>query len=163
MQGGSSCAISVCASIGAERSDSSTFGRRRRRPASAERRAAGSAAPSDCATASTSALDAEVTELPTMSAALVPGAHSPVNLTPDPVRGRPPTSIFEWIRLFCVYESVYVDRHPSESAALFTYMVNDERFRRIHAMAPALPWHLINWDVAMGAIHSSFVDRQAAP
>ena len=95
-------------------------------------------------------------------------------------RIRPPTSIFEWIRLFGVYASIYVECHPSESAAaLFTYMVNvmdlhqrhggvawrlyDERFRRIRAMAPELPWHLINWDVAMGAIHNAPVDRQAAP
>ena len=162
---------------------------------------------------STSALDVDVTELPAMSAALVPGAHSPVDLTPllspapktsqdllcnilhqmtppttagehegtaeggivqffvlgatldpkikvkiqegayvdlaslcapsdssvsvamgsdgqpsislTPSRVRPPTSIFEWIRLFGVYASVYVECHPSESSALFTLMYNN--------------------------------------
>ena len=233
----------------------------------AQMRRANTARP-DAATAATSALDADVTELPSMSASLVPGAHSPVDLTPmlppapttsqdlmanilhqmttpttagdhggtaeggiaqffvlgatldpkikvkiregayvdlgslcapssdasvsvamgsdgqpsislTPSRSRQPTSIFEWIRLFGVYASIYVECHPSESAALFTYMVNvmdlhrrhggvawrlyDERFRRIRAMAPELPWHLINWDVAMGAIHNAPVDRQAAP
>ena len=82
-----------------------------------------------------------------------------------------PASIFKWIRLFSVYASIYVECHPSESAALFTYMMNimelhrrhggvawrlyDERFRRIRIMAPELPWHLINRDVAMGAIHNA--------
>ena len=46
----------------------------------------------DAVTASTSAFDADVTELPAMSAAQVPGAHSPVNLTPDSVPG-PPTNL----------------------------------------------------------------------
>ena len=41
----------------------------------AQMRRANTARP-DAATASTSALDADVTELPSMSAALVPGAHS---------------------------------------------------------------------------------------
>ena len=47
----------------------------------AQMRRANTARP-DAATASTSALDADVTELPSMSATLVPGAHSPVDLTP---------------------------------------------------------------------------------
>ena len=112
-----------------------------------------------------------------VSVAMGSDGQPSISLTPS--RGRPPTSICEWIRLFGVYASIYVECHPSESAALFTYMVNvmdihrrhggvawrlyDERFRRIRAMAPELPWHLINWDVAMGAIHSAPVDRQAAP
>ena len=98
-----------------------------------------------------------------VSVAMGSDGQPSISLTPS--RGRPPTSICEWIRLFGVYASIYVECHPSESAALFTYMVNvmdlhrrhggvawrlyDERFRRIRAMAPELPWHLINWDVAM--------------
>ena len=113
-----------------------------------------------------------------VSVAMGSDGQPTISLTPS--RGRPPTSIFEteWIRLFGVYASIYVECHPSESAALFTYMVNvmdlhrrhggvvwrlyDERFRRIRAMAPELPRHLINWDVAMGAIHNAPVDRQVA-
>ena len=54
------------------------------------------------------------------------GSYGRPSISLTPSRGRPPTSIFEteWIRLFGVYASIYVECHPSESAALFTYMVN---------------------------------------
>ena len=72
--------------------------------------------------------------------------------------------ILEWICLFGTYAIVYVECHPSESPSLFTFMVKVmdlhrrhggvawclyERFRCIHAMVPELPWHTINWDLAM--------------
>ena len=96
------------------------------------------------------------------------------------VRARPPATILEWIRLFTTYASVYVETHPDEAPSLFSYVtvitdlqtrhggfawrVYDERFRRVRAMAPQMPWHITNWDLAMGAIQSNvpFV-RQGAP
>ena len=112
-----------------------------------------------------------------VSVAMGSDGQPSISLTPS--GARPPASILEWIRLFGVYASVYVERHPAESPSLFSYIVNvmdlhrrhggvawrlyDERFRRIRAMAPELPWHIVNWDVAMGAIHSGPAGRQVAP
>ena len=112
-----------------------------------------------------------------VSVAMGSDGQPSISLTPS--RARPPASILEWIRLFSVYASVYVERHPAESSSLFSYIVNvmdlhrqhggvawrlyDERFRRIRAMAPELPWHMVNWDVAMGAIHSGPAGRQVVP
>ena len=74
----------------------------------------------------------------------------------------------------------HVETHPEEAPSLFSYIiiitdlqtrhggfawrVYAERFRRVRAMAPQMPWHITNWDLAMGAIQSnvSFV-RQGAP
>ena len=36
----------------------------------------------------------------------------------------------------------------------FAWRVYDERFRRVRALAPSMPWHLTNWDLAMDAIQT---------
>ena len=112
------------------------------------------------------------------SVSVAMGSDGQPSISLTPFRARPPASILEWIRLFGVYASVYVERHPTEFPSLFSCMVNvidlhwrhggvawrlyDERFRRIRAMAPELPWHIANWDVTMGAIHSGPAGRQVA-
>ena len=35
--------------------------------------------------------------------------------------------------------------------------MHDERFRRLRALAPSMPWHLTNWDLAMDAIQTVVV------
>ena len=39
----------------------------------------------------------------------------------------------------------------------FAWRVYDERFRRLRALAPSMPWHLTNWDLAMDAIQTVVV------
>ena len=39
----------------------------------------------------------------------------------------------------------------------FDWRVYDECFRRVRALAPSMPWHLTNWDVAMDAIQTVVV------
>ena len=76
---------------------------------------------------------------------------------------------------------MYVESHPEEAPSLFyciiiitdlqtrhggfAWRVYDERFRRVRAMAPQMPLHITNWDLAMGAIQSnvSFVHQGAPP
>ena len=107
------------------------------------------------------------------------GADGQPTISLTPVRARPPATITEWLRLFATYASVYLECHAREAPAIMSYMVivmdlqqrhggyawriYDERFRRVRAMAPQLPWHLTNWDLAMGAIHPSILPvRQGA-
>ena len=97
-----------------------------------------------------------------------------------PVRTKPPSSIYEWLRLFGTYASIYLQAHAYEAPSLMTYMVAimdmskrhggyawrvyDEKFRRIRALSPTLPWHVTNWDMAMDAIHANVpAGRSAAP
>ena len=39
----------------------------------------------------------------------------------------------------------------------FVWRVHDERFRCVRALAPSMPWHLTNWDLAMDAIQTVVV------
>ena len=41
----------------------------------------------------------------------------------------------------------------------FAWRVYDERFRRLRALAPSMPWHLTNWDSAMDAIQTVVVHQ----
>ena len=96
-----------------------------------------------------------------------------------PVRTKPLSSIYEWLPLFCTYASIYLQAHADEAAALMTYMVAimnmskrhggyawrvyDDKFRRIRALSPTLPWHVTNWDLAMDAIHANVPAGRSAP
>ena len=64
-----------------------------------------------------------------------------ISLTPSRAHppARPPASILEWIRLFGVYASVYVERHPAESPSLFSYTVNVMDLHRRHG---GVAWRL---------------------
>ena len=99
------------------------------------------------------------------------GNQSSISLTP--VRARPPGNVMEWLRLFSTYAAVYLDRHPGEAPGILTYMVSildmqrrhagfawrlyDERFRRIRALAPSMPWHITN------SSSPSSVEQQRSP
>ena len=65
----------------------------------------------------------------------------------------------EWSRLFHIYCSVYVIKHPESASEVFSYVnqiqalhnrrpisflwrAYDEHFRKIRACAPTLPWHV---------------------
>ena len=48
-----------------------------------------------------------------------------------------------------------LDMHRSHGG--FAWHVHDERFRRLRALAPSMPWHLTNWDLAMDAIQTVVV------
>ena len=111
------------------------------------------------------------------------GNQSSIYLTP--VRARPPGNVMEWLRLFSTYAAVCLDRHPDEAPGVLTYIVSiidmqrrhggfawrlyDERFRRIRSLAPSMPCHVTNWDVAMDSIHKasssppSSVEQQRSP
>ena len=110
------------------------------------------------------------------------GDQSSISLTP--VRARPPGNVMKWLRSFSTYAAVYLDRHPGEAPGILTCMVSildmqrrhasfawrlyDERSRRTRALAPSMPWHITNWDVAMEAIHKassspSSVEQQRSP
>ena len=104
-----------------------------------------------------------------VSVAMGNNGQPTISLTP--VRTRPPSSIFEWLRLFGTYASIYLHAHTDEASSLMTYMgaimdmskrhggyawrVYDETFRRIRALSPTLQWHVTNWDLAMDAIHAN--------
>ena len=48
----------------------------------------------------------------------------------------------------------------------FAWHVHDERFRRVRALGPSMPWHLTNWDLAMDAVQTVVVrqsDTQQPP
>ena len=105
---------------------------------------------------------------PTVSWTLDPHSQLPQPHV-APARVTPVSTFSAWLRAFCTYASVYVERHPSEAASLFSYIVRiqdmdrrhgglawrtyDEKFRRIHALLPSMPWHTTNWDLAMDAVH----------
>jgi hypothetical protein len=90
-----------------------------------------------------------------------------VSLTP--AKTPPPANIYQWQRLFATYAAIYAERFPAQAPALFTYSIRildlhrqypgtawrtyDENFRRVRAHCPTLPWHTINWDMAMASIH----------
>ena len=109
---------------------------------------------------------------PTVSVAVSHDGQQPsVSLTP--VKAKPPGNIIEWLRLFATYMCVYLQTHASEAPSMLTYMVNildmhrrhggfawrvyDERFRRVRALAPSMPWHVTNWDLAMDAVQTVVV------
>ena len=103
-----------------------------------------------------------------VSVAVDDNGQPSISLTPG--RAKPPANISEWLRLFATYASIYLQVHPHEASPILTYMVRimdmakrhggyawrlyDERFRRLRAMAPQLPWHLTNWDLALEAINT---------
>ena len=79
----------------------------------------------------------------------------------NPMRPRAPGSFMEWLKLFCIYASTYVDTHPHYGSQLFSYIIRiatisqenpnsylwrqyDEDFRRMRKHNTALPWHLTN-------------------
>ena len=113
----------------------------------------------------------------TVSVAMGNNGQPSISLTP--VRTKPPSSIYEWLRLFRTYASIYLQAHADEAASLMTYMVAimdmskrhggyawrvyDDKFRRIRALSPTLPWHVTNWDLAMDAIHANVPGRSASP
>ena len=60
--------------------------------------------------------------------------------------------------LFFYYGGIMVnilDMHRRHGG--FAWRVHDERFRRVRALAPSMPWHLTNWDLAMDAIQTVVV------
>jgi hypothetical protein len=92
-----------------------------------------------------------------------------ISLTP--AKSPPPATIYSWLRLFAAYAAVYLERYPAQGPAMFSYTVRifdlhrqyggvawrnyDEKFRRVKAVCPTLPWHTVNWDMAMSLVHPS--------
>jgi hypothetical protein len=90
-----------------------------------------------------------------------------ISLTPS--KTPPPSNIHQWQRLFSTYAAVYTERFPAQAPGIITYAIRildlhkqyggtawreyDENFRRVRAHCPTLPWHTINWDMAMSSIH----------
>lgn len=90
-----------------------------------------------------------------------------ISLTPS--KTPPPSNIYQWQRLFSTYAAVYTERFPAQAPGIITYAIRildlhkqyggtawreyDENFRRVRAHCPTLPWHTINWDMAMSSIH----------
>ena len=107
---------------------------------------------------------------PSFSVAVTTEGRSPT-LALKPSKSTAPTNIYEWQRLFATYASVYLERNQSEASAMMTYIVRifdlqrnyggyvwrtyDERFRQLRASVPSLPWHIVNWDICLEAIHAS--------
>lgn len=76
-----------------------------------------------------------------------------------------PIHIYDWLRLFGTYAALYTDRHPDQAPGMYTYMVRildiqkqyggqvwkvyDEKFRRLKASQPSLPWCEIHWNTFM--------------
>ena len=56
----------------------------------------------------------------TVSVAMGNNGQPSISLTP--VRTKPPSSIYEWLRLFFTYASIYLQAHADEAASLMTYM-----------------------------------------
>ena len=87
-----------------------------------------------------------------VSVAMGNNGQPTISLTP--VRARPPSSIYEWLRLFGTNASIYLQTHADEAASLMTYMVAitdmskrhggyawrvyDEKFGRIRTLPPTL-------------------------
>ena len=57
----------------------------------------------------------------TVSMAMGNNGQPSISLTS--VRTKPPSSVYEWLRLFCTYASIYLQAHVDEAASLMTYMV----------------------------------------
>ena len=105
---------------------------------------------------------------PTVSWTLNPHSQLPQPHVAS-ARVTPVSTFMAWLCEFCTYASMNVERHPSEAALLFMYIVRiqdidhrhgglawhtyDEKFRRIHALLPSMPWHTTNWDLARDAVH----------
>ena len=53
-----------------------------------------------------------------------------------------------------------VDMHRRHGG--FAWRVYDEKFRRVRALVPSMPWHQTNWELAMDAIHSQASSPSAA-
>ena len=65
-----------------------------------------------------------------------------------------------FVYLFFYYGGIMVnilDMHRRHGG--FAWRVYDERFRRVRALAPSMPWHLKNWDSAMDAIQTVVVHQ----
>ena len=78
-----------------------------------------------------------------------------------------PIHIYDWLRLFGTYSALYTERNPEAAPGMFTYMVRildiqkqyggqvwkvyDEKFRRLKASRPTLPWCEIHWNTFMFA------------
>jgi hypothetical protein len=90
-----------------------------------------------------------------------------ISLTPSKVP--PPANVYQWLRLFATYAAVYTERFPAQAPSMFTYAIRildlhhqyrgtawhtyDENFRRVRAHCPTMPWHTVNWDMAMSSVH----------
>ena len=88
-----------------------------------------------------------------------------------PAKSAPPATIYHWLRLFATYAAVYTERYLAQGPAMWSYAIGimdlhrqyagtgwrtyDEKFRRVKAHCPTLPWHVVNWDMAMSAIHTT--------
>ena len=87
-----------------------------------------------------------------VSLAIVNNVQPTISLTP--LRARPPSSIYEWLRLFGTYANICLQTHTDEAASLMTYMVAitdmskrhggyawrvyDEKFGRIRTLPSTL-------------------------
>ena len=84
-----------------------------------------------------------------------------LSLTNSKPRFRPPFSIDEWRRWFCIYATIYTTRYYKSAPQLFEYInriyglqakspntyiwrLYDEEFRKRKAADPSLDWHEIN-------------------
>ena len=90
-----------------------------------------------------------------------------ISLTPSKMP--PPANIYQWLRLFATYAALYTETFPTQAPAMFTYAIRildlhrqyggtawriyDDNFRRVRAHCPTMPWHTINWDMAMSSLH----------
>ena len=99
------------------------------------------------------------------SVSVAVGDNGQPSISLAPVRAKPPANITEWLRLFATYASVALQVHPHEASPILTYMVRIMDMAKRHggyawrlyclrAMAPQLPWHLTNWDIALEAINT---------
>lgn len=83
----------------------------------------------------------------------------------------------EWLRLFLVYASVYLQAFPSESAEVITYIANfldlaneggflwreyDIKFRTVRAFGPSsLPLGRFNWELLSELRHQQFLTPES--
>lgn len=99
---------------------------------------------------------------------VVEGIDGQPQVALTPARNKAPQTIYDWQRLYHTYAAVFLQRHPTQGPAIFTYLTRildlhrqhggtvwrlyDEQFRRLRAHLPTLPWHVLNWQVLNDAM-----------
>ena len=103
---------------------------------------------------------------PSVSVSVQNNGTPTISLKPN--KAQPPTSFYQWLRLFGVYSAVYLQKFPEQAPAMMTYISHildlftkhqgflwrtyDEEFRKIRAYVDA-PWHNTNWDLMLQTSH----------
>ena len=86
-----------------------------------------------------------------------------------PTKTTPPSSYYQWLKLFSTYAAVYLQKYPEQAAGILTYMMYifdlfrrhpgylwrtyDVEFRKVRAFVDA-PWHKPSWDLLLRTNHS---------